>query len=72
MSLRTKYSFCAVFGSIETVFVPLGEPVNTKTANWPSDSTPLDVVSVCVVPDNAIDVDPFSARSTMSRFRFVV
>jgi len=31
--LRTKYSFCAVFGSIETVFVPLGVPVNTSTAN---------------------------------------
>jgi len=52
--------------------VPEGDPPRTKTLYWPSDSAPLDVVRVCVVPDNVIAPTPFVRRSMMLMLSFTV
>ena len=68
----TKYSLSALLGLMVIVFVPDGDPANTRTLNIPSDKLPSLVVSVCVVPDNVIVPTPFINLSIMSRFVLVV
>ena len=59
-------------GLIVIVFVPLGDPPNTRTLNCPSDKAPSLVVKVCVVPDKLIEPTPFIALSKISKFLFYI
>ena len=54
------------------VFVPLGEPLKTRTLYIPSDKVPLVVSRVWVVPDRVMVPTPLVIRSRMSKFVLVV